>query len=91
MDKNGKQETKIEKVTSEAMEEALSGPAVYANKAYLTQTSLGCRITFVEAHENQPPPKFRNAVFLTWPDFIAFRELLKNADVQITTSQENPK
>ena len=57
------------------MKEMLSGPALYANRMYASNLALGMRVTFLEAGENEPD-RYRTAVFLTWPDAIALRDLL---------------
>ena len=76
-------EVKIEAVTPVEMKMALSGPALYTNKIYLTRTELGCRMTFAETQDHQDP-EFRSAVFMTWKDFLSFKELIKDIDVKMT-------
>lgn len=75
--------TKDEKVKESAartleqdlQEIIFSGPAVFANRIFVTLTPFGVRITFVEQQENAQPA-FRTATYLNILDAISFRDLL---------------
>lgn len=55
---------------------AFSGPAIFANKFYVTMLPSGVRITFVEAILPNKPPVYRGAFTVSYSDAIAFRDLL---------------
>lgn len=65
----------IKAVSDDELAIAYSGPAVLANKFYVTLTPAGPRIAFTEVHGDQKP-QFRTAVVLPHPDAVALYELL---------------
>lgn len=57
--------------------ESFSGPAVLANRIFLTITGSGARLSFMEQHGDKVPPQFRTAVILSFEDALALRDLLE--------------
>jgi hypothetical protein len=55
--------------------EIFSGPAVFANRIFVTITPLGVRLTFTEQQEDAPVV-FRTAAYLNILDAFAFKDLL---------------
>lgn len=55
---------------------SFAGEAVHANKVFLSKTSGGVRLAFMEVWGEIVSPQFRTAVFLSYPDAVALRDLL---------------
>ena len=74
---SGRQEKKRESLRDSPYDpaEVFSGPAVYANKSYITMTPLGLRLTFTEGWA-EGKRRYRTAVFLNLLDAMAFKDLL---------------
>lgn len=68
----------IPALTDHELREAFIGPAVRANKIYLSPMDDGAtvRLAFMEQHGDAVPPIFRSAVILSQSDAIALRNLL---------------
>lgn len=69
-------ETERAQVTDEGLRVSFSGPAVRANKIYLSMTSGGVRIAFLEQHGDPVPLAFRTAVILSVQEALSLRDLL---------------
>lgn len=67
--------------------EIFSGPAMFANKSYVTVTPVGLRLTFVEVSP-EGHERFRAAVFLNHMDAIALHALMGRIQEGIKVSLE---
>jgi len=63
-------------VPEEELRMSFSGPAVHANKMYVTVMESGVRLTFAETRGLEVPPVFRSAVFLSFSEALSLRDLL---------------
>jgi hypothetical protein len=72
------------KIPPEDLREIFSGPAVQANRVFLTMTGAGARLTFTEIFPDFSGPLFRAAVLLSYPDALALRDLITRqlADIE---------
>lgn len=75
-------------VTTEEMSEVVSGPALFANKLFVTMNPYGVRLTFCESYSDHPVPKFRQAVYMEIHDFKSFLGVLHKVE---NTLKENLK
>lgn len=55
---------------------AFSGPAVLANRTYVSLVAAGVRLSFTEQDQPNSPVHFRTAVVLSAADAIAFKNVL---------------
>ena len=60
------------------MLEAFSGPAVFANKIYLTLIGPNARLAFAELTQPEQKPVFRSAVVMTINDLLALQDAIAN-------------
>jgi hypothetical protein len=71
---------------------AFSGPALLANRIYLSLTPISGRLSFVEFPPSDIPasPQFRGAVTMAIGDLIALRDLLEQhlRDAKLLTAGE---
>lgn len=72
---------------------AFAGPAVAANRIYITTTSLGLRIAFAEQNGEKVAPAFRTAIVLSFQDAISMKDLLTRllADVERQIADQTAK
>ncbi len=63
-------------MSEEEMQVPFGGPAVFANKIYLTSAPTGIRLAFGEQYGDKVGPVFRAAVMLAIPDAESLRDLL---------------
>jgi len=63
-------------LSDEEMQVPFSGPALFANKIYLTAAPTGIRLAFGEEYGDKVEPVFRAAVMLAFPDAESLRDLL---------------
>jgi hypothetical protein len=63
---------------------AFEGPALLANKVYLSITAAGARLAFAEQYGERVLPQFRTAVVLAYQDALALRDLISKllADIE---------
>lgn len=87
-----------ERPTKQASEEELAvafgGPALLANKFFISITGSGVRLAFAEQNGNLVPPQFRTAVVLPFEDAYALVDLvsrLLKENVQFIPAPEMPK
>jgi hypothetical protein len=66
----------MRKVTDEEMRAAFGGPAVHANRFFLSTLAGGLRLSFTEQHGARVAPQFRTAVIIDFAAGIALRNLL---------------
>lgn len=69
-------ENKANPVTDDELNAAFSGPAYHANKIYLTLTTAGVRLAFMEQQGSAVFPQFRTAAILSIQDAISLKNLL---------------
>jgi hypothetical protein len=78
------------KVLEEECKIAYSGPAVAANRSYVSLSSGGARLAFTE-QQGKSLPVFRNAVMLSFQEAIALKnvlaDLLKDIEAKTTTAK----
>lgn len=84
-------------VSNDEMEIAYAGPALLANKFYVSINPAGVRIAFAELHPQLNSPVFRTAVLLPFPDALALLQITselieKNVkmDFQIAPDADDP-
>jgi hypothetical protein len=63
-------------VPPEEVAAAFSGPAVLANKFYLTTMPAGARLAFCEQRQTSSLPEFRAAVIISVQDAVELMHLL---------------
>ena len=63
-------------VSDEEVQASFAGPAFHSNKMFLTMTTAGARIAFMEQLVDKVAPVYRTAVFLSYPDAEALRDLI---------------
>ncbi len=89
MPKAVKDEVK-KRVLEEEFKIAHSGPAVAANRSYVSLSSGGARLAFTE-QQGKSLPVFRNAVMLSFQEAIALKnvlaDLLKDIEAKTTTAK----
>jgi hypothetical protein len=83
MDEEDKQERK--EIPQSEWEMVFSGPAPVINRMHVNNLQAGMRLTFSEQYSDVVPPVFRAAVFLSYDDAEALRNLL---DRQLSTLQK---
>ncbi len=80
-----------DKVKNRVLEEeckiAYSGPAVAANRSYVSLSSSGARLAFTEK-QGKSLPVFRNAVMLSFQEAIALKNVLADVlkDIEAQTA-----
>jgi hypothetical protein len=73
----GKADTdKLVSSSEDDLQIVFSGPAVAANKIFVTLSSAGIRLTFTEQRNPKVAPVFRTAALVSIPDAISLRDLL---------------
>lgn len=81
-------------VSEEEMRTIFSGPALAANKIYVTVSPAGVRLTFCEQWGKVVPATFRTAVLMSFPDAIALSDLLarqlENVTIEVVKA-DSPK
>ncbi len=58
--------------------DAAIGPALFANRFFVTMTPAGARIAFAETVFTDRPTAFRSAVVLAFQDAIELKKLLES-------------
>ena len=77
-------------ISDKELESTYSGPALLANKFYMTTLPFGIRLTFAEGH-TKVDPVFRSAVFLSPADCRALRDLLSDNIARMDALNEQAK
>ena len=77
-------------ISDKELESTYSGPALLANKFYMTTLPFGFRLTFAEEHA-KVDPVFRSAVFLSPTDCRALRDLLSDNIARMEALNEQAK
>ena len=62
--------------SEEELEVAFSGPAILANRFYVTLGPTGARIAFAEQQSSEKDAEFRSAVILPFQDALALSTIL---------------
>jgi hypothetical protein len=70
--------TDLPQPTREEMLAAFSGPAVFANKVYLSLVGPNARLAFTELTQPDLKPVFRSAVLMTINDLFALQDAIEN-------------
>ncbi len=85
---------KVRGLSEQELELAYSGPAMAANRLFVTITPSGVRITFAEQTGPGKPAHFRTAVIMSIQDGIALRDVLsktlKDAEAAIEKTTAAP-
>ena len=69
--------TPILSATGDELAAAFSGPAIFTNKMYATNTPAGVRLAFCEWYPQEGiKPQVRTSILISYPDVVAFRDLL---------------
>jgi hypothetical protein len=91
MSKEQPEPDKVVTVSDDELRASFNGPAVHSNKMFMTMTSSGARIAFMEALGDKVFPTFRAAVLLSFGDALALRDLLtrqlKDIEPQIKAAE----
>ena len=77
-------------MSDEEMQVPFGGPAIFANKIYLTSAPIGIRVAFGEQYGDKVKPVFRAAVMLAYPDAESLRDLLTRTLERIKTLESEP-
>ena len=77
-------------MSDEEMQVPFSGPAIFANKIYLTSAPTGIRLAFGEQYGDKVEPVFRAAVMLAFPDAESLRDLLTRTLERKKTLESEP-
>jgi hypothetical protein len=77
-------------MSDEEMQVPFSGPAIFANKIYVTSAPTGIRLAFGEQYGDKVEPVFRAAVMLAFPDAESLRDLLTRTLERIETFKSEP-
>ena len=77
-------------LSDEEMLVPFGGPAIFANKIYLTSAPTGIRVSFGEQYGDKVKPVFRAAVMLAYPDAESLRDLLTRTLERIKTLESEP-
>ena len=77
-------------ISDKELASTYSGPAMLANKFYMTTMPFGFRLTFAEGH-TKVDPVFRSAVFLSPTDCRALRDLLSDNIARMEALNEQAK
>lgn len=78
----------------EELDVAYAGPAILANKFYVSITAGGARIAFCELQKAGTMPIFRSAIVVPFPDAIALADLIKDLiskNVHMVVENELPE